>query len=304
MKISVVIPTYNAQEYLPTLLDSLEQQTVEFELVIIDSTSSDDSVKIARMYTDMVIVIPKESFDHGGTRSRAAKMAVGDIIVFLTQDALPYNQYSIQNLINTFTNSDISAAYGRQLSYDKTNLFGKHLRKFNYTDSSYVRNIKDKNKFGIKTAFLSDSFSAYRRSALEEIGWFKNGLILGEDTYAGAKLLMAGYNLAYCSEAKVYHSHSYSIAEEFKRYFDVGVFHASEAWILDEFGKAEGEGFRYIKSEWRYLIKHKVFYLIPQFLIRNLCKYIAYKLGQSYLFMPAYVSQKMSMHSSWWRTRY
>jgi len=56
--------------------------------------------------------------------------------------------------------------------------------------------------YGIKTAFLSNSFSAYRKKALQEIGWFKDNLILGEDTYAGAKLLLKGYKIAYVRRQK------------------------------------------------------------------------------------------------------
>ena len=244
MLISIIIPTFNAENYLPKLLKNLKNQTVSFELIIIDSSSTDNTVTIAKDYTDKIIIIPQIEFDHGGTRTKAAKVATGDIIVFLTQDALPYNDQSIERILEPFNDSKVGAAYGKQLAYDETSLFGKHLREFNYTDTSYIRTLDDKEKYGIKTAFLSDSFAAYRRTALEKVSWFKDGLIVGEDSYAGAKILLQNYALAYCANAKVYHSHSYSIIEEFKRYFDIGVFHTREHWILETFGKAEGEGGR------------------------------------------------------------
>ncbi|MBL0721178.1 MAG: glycosyltransferase family 2 protein [Sulfurovum sp.] len=302
MSISIIIPTYNAEAYLLELLEMLKSQTISFELIIIDSSSTDSSLAIAQKYADKIISIPKAEFDHGGTRTKAGREASGDILVFLTQDALPYNSESIEHIVKIFDNPQIGASYGKQLAYKDTNQFGKHLREFNYGKESYIRELKDKNQFGIKTAFLSDSFASYRREALEKIDWIKDGLIVGEDTYAGAKLLLNGYSIAYIANAKVYHSHSYTIIQEFKRYFDIGVFHQREKWILKEFGKAEGEGGKYIKSEMKYLILNNLYSLIPQFFIRNGMKYLGYKLGQKYRLIPLKLIKKLSMHSFWWNS--
>ena len=300
MKVSLIIPTYNAAAYLPILLKTLEAQSITFELIIIDSSSHDKTVEIAKSYTDRVISIPRTSFDHGGTRTQAAKMPSGEYLVFLTQDALPCDTDTIAKILEVFDSPQIGAVYGRQIPYENTNLFGKHLRMFNYGNTSYIRTFYDREKYGIKTAFLSDSFTAYRKSALQEIDYFKNGLIVGEDSYAGAKMLMAGYSLAYSAEAKVYHSHSYTIIEEFKRYFDIGVFHKHEHWILDTFGKAEGEGGRYMKSEFRYLLQQHVYFQIPVFFIRNAMKYLGYKLGYHYQRLPSFLIRRLSMHKLWW----
>jgi len=300
-KLSIIIPTYNAQSYLPKLLESIKNQSIkDFELIIIDSSSKDKTVEIAKQYTENVVAIPQREFDHGGTRAKAAQMAKGEVLVFLTQDALPFDEFAIDNIVKIFNDEKVGAVYGRQVSYEETSHFGKHLRVFNYKDTSYKRDKRDISQYGLKTAFLSDSFAAYRKSALESIGWFKDGLILGEDTYAGAKMILAGHTLAYVAEAKVYHSHSYTVTEEFKRYFDIGVFHQCECWILDEFGRAEGEGMKYIKSEIKYLLNHGAWYLLPEFFVRNGMKYLGYKLGQKYKKIPTWLIIKLSMHHRWW----
>jgi len=304
MTISVLIPIYNASPYLEKLLNSLQKQSVTFELIIADSSSDDNSIKIAKKYTDNVIVIHQEEFDHGGTRAKMAKLAQGEIVVFLTQDALPYDELCIEKIVKVFEDEKIGAAYGKQVPYEETNLFGKHLRAFNYTDRSYFRDVSDIKEYGIKTAFLSDSFAAYRTTSLEAIGWFKNGLIVGEDSYAGAKMILEGNTLAYVSEAKVYHSHSYTIAQEFRRYFDIGVFHRQEAWILKEFSAPEGEGLRYVTSELSFLLKHKALYLLPQFILRNLAKYVGYKLGRSYKKLPESIIKSCTMHKTWWKRQF
>ncbi len=300
MKVSVIIPTFNASAYLLKLLESLSKQTISFELIIIDSSSTDDTLKIAKKYTDNIITIPHSEFDHGGTRTKAAKRASGDIIVFLTQDAIPFDTFTIENLLKPFQNKKVVAIYGRQIPHKNATLFAKHLRTFNYADTSTTRSLEDKKLFGIKTAFLSDSFAAYRKKSLKDIGWFKDALILGEDSYAGAKLLLEGGSLAYEAEAKVHHSHNYSMTEEFKRYFDIGVFHHCENWILKEFGKPEGEGTRYIKSELNYILHKDAWYLIPEFIARCGLKYIGYKLGQKYKILPKWIARSFSMHYKWW----
>ena len=302
--IAVIIPTYNASKYLSKLFKILRQQTVNInEIIIIDSSSTDNTVDIAKTYGAEIVIISKDEFDHGGTRTKAGKISKGDILIYLTQDALPYDEHTIENIVKPFQNDEkIGAAFGRQLPYPDATPFAKHLRLFNYPDKSYLRSIEDKEKYGLKACFCSNSFAAYRRAALEEIEWFKDNLIFGEDACAGAKLLLAGYKIAYMAEAKVYHSHNYTIVQELKRYFDLGVFHKSEHWLLEEFGRAEGEGKKYLKSELSFLFgKHKL-YLLPEFIIRNGMKFLGYKLGKNFDKLPTSLTRYLSMNKNYWDT--
>ncbi|MFA5239543.1 MAG: glycosyltransferase [Phycisphaerae bacterium] len=299
--VTIIVPTYNASKYLPSLLVKLKSQTFkDYELMIVDSSSSDDTVDIARAHQADVMTIPQSQFDHGGTRTLAAKKAKGDILVYLTQDALPYDEYAIENIIKPF-NSDIKigAAFGRQVPYPGASVFAEHLRSFNYPDTSYTRILEDRKNYGIKTAFLSNSFAAYRKSVLEEIGYFKSGLSFGEDACAGAKILLKGYKIAYVTEAIVLHSHNYTVWQDLKRYFDMGTFHRTENWLLEEFGKAEGEGIRYAKSEIKFLLKKKRFDLLPLSALRLVTKYLGYKLGTDYVrIRPLIAKTKLVVTSS------
>ena len=91
--ITIIVPTYNASKYLPSLLTRLESQTIrDYELMVIDSSSNDNTVDNAQSHRANVITITQSEFDHGGTRTLAAIEAKGDILVYLTQDALPYNE--------------------------------------------------------------------------------------------------------------------------------------------------------------------------------------------------------------------
>jgi len=303
MKVTIIIPTFNASDNLNLSLPFFEELSnhANFDVCFIDSLSKDDTLKrLVDCDLRLIGEVDPDEFDHGGTRTFYGRLSEGDIVLYLTQDALPFSVSDVERLVSVFHDKNVGAAFGRQIPYKETSLFGKHLRKFNYNDESYIRDINDKDLYGIKTAFLSNSFAAYRRSAMDEIGWFKDGLILGEDTYAGAKLLKKGYKLAYVADAQVYHSHSYTVLEEFKRYFDIGVFHNMEGWILDEFGRPEGEGMRYVKSELNYLFKHNAYYLFPEFIVRNAMKYLGYKLGRNFECLPKNVVKKFSMHHRWW----
>lgn len=293
---SVIIPTYNARKYIDRTLSILKKSPVVSEVVIIDSSPNkvdeaqgSDGVRVIR--------IEKDTFDHGGTRTMAGKAARDDILVFLTQDALPVGEDSIARLIKPLLDQeDIAAVYGRQLPYPDATVFATHLRHFNYPKDSCVKALEDKETMGIKAAFISNSFSAYKRSALDKIGWFTEGLMMGEDVTAGAKLLKAGYKLAYVTDATVYHSHNYSLTEELKRYFTIGAFHGSEKWILDEFGRPEGEGLKFVASELRYLVRQHRYHLLPISILRAALKYLGYKLGRNSGMLPKSIVRTFHLH--------
>jgi len=132
------------------------------------------------------------------------------------------------------------------------------------------------------------------------VGGFPKNSIFGEDMYVSAKMGQKGMKTAYCADAQVFHSHGYTFLQEFKRYFDNGVFHAKESWIQEEYGKAENEGFKYVLSELNFL-GLKYWYLIPSSVIRNLLKLIGYKLGKNERFIPLSMKKIMSMNSAFWQ---
>lgn len=297
---SIIIPTLNASRQLGNLLKSLRHQTIPCEILVIDSSSADDTARIAEADGVKVMTVKRAEFDHGGSRTLAAAEAKSDIVVFITQDAIPVNEYAVEKLLGPFADEKIGAAHGRQVALPDASPFAVHSRLFNYPESSSVRSFDDRHTYGIKTPFLSNAFAAYRKSAMDEIGWFRRGLISTEDTYAGARLLAAGYKLAYVSDATVYHSHNYSVVEEFRRYFDIGVFHKNEAWISETFGNAGGEGLRYLRSELKFLMQKGKFYLFPEFCIRNGMKFVGYHLGLHHPKLPMSIIKRLSRNPQWW----
>ena len=283
--LSIIIPTYFSGKKLKLLLPLLSNLNILNEIIIVDTDSKDDTIKVASNYTDKIIRLKKSEFTHGKARLKGALISKYNYLIYLTDDALPVNyngSNSLEVLLRSFNNDNVAAVCGRQIPFAETNPFGKHLRYFNYPEHSFERTYEDKEKYGFKTVFMSNSFAAYRRDYLEEIGWFPEDLMFGEDSHACAKLLMKGYKIMYNSDAVVYHSHSYSIKEEFKRYIEVGKFHSHQKWLLDEFGKPESEGIKFLKSEFRYLIKNGHYLSLLQQPFRAVAKYLGYKIGYTY----------------------
>lgn len=303
MRLSIIIPTYNPGESIKDIYKVLYPYTESpnSEVIIIDSSSTDGSIDFLRDKNIKIINIPKIEFNHGGTRNKAAQIAKGEILVYLTQDAIPVNSQSIEEIIKPLTkNKNIGMAYGRQLPHANADFFGAFARKFNYPDKSLIKTIDDKRKLGIKTVFVSNSFAAYKKECLMAIGGFPQDTILSEDTYVAAKMLKRGWAIAYVAEAQVYHSHNYTIMEEFKRYFDIGVFYGREKWILEEFAQAEGEGMKFALEQFQTIIKEKKFYLIPSFFLRTISKYAGYKLGIHEKKLPLILKKKISMNKQYW----
>lgn len=300
LRVACIVPTYNGRSDLARLLASLESQSIPFDLILVDSSSSDGTQELAKERVEKTVVIPSSQFNHGGTRQMMVNDYPGyDVYVFLTQDAYLEDVQSIERIVYPFSNDKVGAVCGRQLPHLDAGLLAQHARLFNYPEGTLTKTLKDAPVLGIKTPFVSNSFSAYRAKALEEVGGFPAHVILSEDMFVAAKMLLNGWSIAYAGDARCRHSHNYTLKEEFCRYFDQGVFHAREPWIRQHFGGAGGEGLRYVKSELKFL-GGTHFYLWPSAIIRNAFKLIAYKLGQQEKNIPIGLKKKLSMHKRYW----
>ncbi len=300
--VSIIIPTWNGEQWLEQLLIMLKRQTlVPKEILIIDSGSTDGTCEIACSYNARLVRISQEEFDHGETRTMAAGLTSGEIIIYMTQDAVPATRDALKLLVQPFLgNEKVAAAYGRQLANSEATVFSKHLRLFNYPDQSEVRCWKDRHLYGFKTVFISNSFAAWRRDVLAGHGFFPERQLFGEDTCALANLLENGYCVAYVSEARVYHSHNYSPVQDFRRYFDIGVFHACHREMLEKFGSPTGAGKKFVRSEIAYLRQRKKYLRLPESIFRSGAKLVAYQLGKRYKRLPKSLPPFLSLHRRWW----
>lgn len=299
----LVVPVRNPGTRWNRWLELLMTQTCRpTRTVVIDSSDDDTAAVQASKYGAEVVRIPPERFDHGETRRQGALMLDDCSVIFMcTQDAYFADSRAIEHLSRAFVDDGIGAAFGRQLPRPHAHAIEAHARHFNYPDRPSTRGFSDAPRLGIKTGFLSDTFAAYRREALLAVGGFPHPLVFGEDAVVGARLILAGWKIAYVPEARVVHSHPLSVTDEFKRHFDIGVLHASHPWIQQSLGRAGGEGLRFLQSEVRYLRRHDIVRL-PEAGLRTAAKLAGYRAGCAYRRIPNGICMRMSMNPRYWRT--
>lgn len=303
MDVQIVIPVYRPDDKFLALLASLQRQTVRNASLLILDSGTQEKYRAAFPIDARVEEIDHAMFNHGGTRQWATEIAPGkDVYLFLTQDAILSGNDAIEVLLRAFDSPEVGCAFGRQIPHGGADPFARHARQFNYGTASYLRSLADRRKYGIKTVFISNSFAAYRGDALRAVEGFPKHVILGEDMYVAAKMLLAGWKIAYAAEAVVYHSHNYCPWREFQRCFDIGVFHAQEPWLLAAFGQAEGEGLRFVKEEFFYL-RRETPLCLPMMVLRDAMKFLGYRLGRWARHIPLPLKRVMSMNPSYWKDR-
>lgn len=301
-RFAILVPTLNAGPLWDAWIAQLKSQTIKpRRVLVLDSASTDDTVRQAHLAGFEVVPVDRGQFNHGGTRQRGVEMLDKevDLLVCLTQDAVLASADALERLLEVFADPQVAAAYGRQLPAAGADPLASHARIFNYPPRSRTVTLKDRATLGFKACFLSNSFAAYRMRDLALAGGFPRRVILGEDATVAARLLMAGRSIRYEAGACVFHSHNYTPLEEFRRYFDTGVFHARSPWLLEAFGGAGGEGLRFMRSEWRYLMHHAPGQL-PMALLRNMLKLVAYRIGRLEKLLPVGMKRRMSMSRSFW----
>jgi rhamnosyltransferase len=301
-RVGLVVPTLNAGErWVECLARVRAQSLIPQRLLVIDSASTDQSVVLAREAGFEIVRIDRSEFNHGGTRQWAVEyLSDCEIIVFLTQDAIPASTESISEIVRCFADPSVAVAYGRQLPHEGATPIESHARVFNYGPRTFKKDSAAAKQLGTKAFFCSNSFAAYSRSVLLDLGGFRRDLILGEDMEFAARAIKAGYSNVYCATAPVYHSHDYTLAQIVERYFDLGVFDGRNPWMREQFGSHRGEGLRFIESELRYLAMNAPLE-IPRALIQTAGKLVGYRLGRLERLLPTALKRKLSMLPSYWR---
>lgn len=281
MSISLVIPTLDAQAEIGELLNRLLSQTCcPDEIIVVDSASSDSTVEIASSFDGVrVIEIDRSDFNHGLTRDMAFKESTGDIVCFMTQDAIPADNRYIENLVNPLlADNRVAISSGRQLPKKDARKFERLVREFNYGPTSNVRSKDDVSVMGIKAYFATDVCSAYRRSCYFELGGFGR-TDMSEDMLMAAKAVGEGYLVAYAADACVYHSHNLTPIEQFRRNFAIGHFLEINRELI-ACPSEIGEGGRLVKRVAKQLIEDRSFVELGAFGIDCLARFIGNRSGR------------------------
>ena len=307
MKIDVIITVYQPTEKLKQLLKAIRLQTVLPENIFLMHTEDGCDIAYAKEVCKGIpvqeIMVRKEDFDHGGTRDMAVRRSLAEIVVLMTQDAVPADRMLLERLTGVFLQDEkIAAAYARQKAGEDSHVIEQYTRNFNYPLESKVKSQEDLQKLGIKTYFCSNVCAAYRRDIYLQTGGFEKNMIFNEDMVYAASVINAGYKIAYAADAVVMHAHSYSYMEQLRRNFDQGVSQADYPQIFENV-KSESEGIRLVKKTALYLIEKKKPLQIFRLLILSMCKYLGFLLGKNYKKLPKWLIIKVSMNTGYWKNR-
>lgn len=300
--VDIVIPVYKPDDKFDRLMRMLKKQTYPVGTIFIVNTEEKYFPKKGYETWQNVRLhhIKAKDFDHGGTRDGAAASLCGDLILFVTQDAVPKDEYLVERLVAAFADEQVAAAYARQLPEKDCDLIERYTRSFNYPKESSVKSKEDLSRYGIKTFFCSNVCAMYRRSAYEKLGGFEKHTIFNEDMIFAGKLVQNGYSVAYVAEAEVIHSHNYTNRQQFHRNFDLAVSQAEHPEIF-KMASSESEGIRMVKSTAAYLIKQKKPWLVPVLVLRSASKLLGYRLGKNYKMLSRGLILRFTMNRAYWR---
>ena len=299
--VDVMIPTYKPGQEFAELLPRLLEQTYPIRSIRVVNTGKKFWNPAWEQLSDKIMVehIRPSEFDHGGTRRAMAESSDADLLLFMTQDAMPYDNACVEHLVEKFSLPHVKAAYARQLPRDDCRTLERFTRGFNYPEESDIKDAGDLPKLGVKTFFCSNVCAMYDRRTYEELGGFVESTLFNEDMIYAGHLVQAGYAIAYAADAKVVHSHNYSAIQQFHRNFDLAVSQADHPEVFAGI-RSEGEGIRLVKKNAGWLCRQGKPWMVIQLVWQSGWKYLGYLLGKRYQKLPKWVIPRCTMNPKYW----
>ncbi len=302
VKPDVIIPVYRPDIRLRFLVKRLEEQTVAPGRIIIMLTLDRGDSRLFVPEGCEVYTLPRRGYDHAGTRNLGAAYSESPYFIMMTQDAVPADRHLIENLMKGILEDGAAVSYGRQLAYRSSSFTEKLTRGFNYPEVSSVRTAEDIPSLGIKAFFCSNVCAAYDRDAFVQLGGFSAPAVFNEDMVYARSVLESGKSISYRADARVYHSHDYSVGRLFRRNFDLA---ASQRMHPEVFGdiSSEGEGVKYVmRVTGKLAASGHVFSVLP-FIFRCAVRYAAFFLGKRYNILPLPVILRCTDNPYFWKTQ-
>lgn len=300
--ISVVIPVKNGGADLVRCLDGIGAQRLEAELevVIIDSGSTDGSPDVARRAGALVHSISPTEFGHGRTRNLGAGLARGEILVFTTQDAFAADESWLARLVEPLSREQVAGVYGRQLPHDDASPPERFFLDFLYGSQPRVQRLEASGEPSFEETLFSNVNSAIPRRLWEEFP-FADDLVMSEDQEWSRRVLRAGYVLVYEPDAAVFHSHSYSLSDAFRRFFDSGV-SAERSYAAGRGGSLalRRAGREYARRELEWLWRTGNRRWIPYATVYEAAKYGGLQLGRRHRHLPLGLKRRLSALPAYW----
>jgi rhamnosyltransferase len=302
--ISILIPVKNGRPVLEQCLRQIgvQRTDVPVEVVVVDSGSTDGSRDVARRQGASVHQIAPEVFDHGATRNLAASYARGDVLVFTSQDAYAEDEHWLARLIAPLRDGpdDLAGVYGRQLAHHDARPPEQYFLDFLYGPRSRTQRLEDRSAISMENTLFSNVNAAIPRSVWERYP-FAEDMIMSEDQEWSRRVLLDGHAVRYEAQAAVRHSHDYTLAAAFRRFFDSGV--SAERSYTGGEGATAVVGRRaleYARGELAWLWRTGNARWIPYAALYEATKFVALQVGLRHQRLPARLKPRLSALGNYW----
>jgi len=256
MDATIIILTKNAGKNFFPLLERLSCQKFDgdYEVLVIDSGSTDGTKEVAKRYPVKMVEINPEEFHHGKTRNLGAGLSSGRILVYITQDALPLHDDWLQELTDELKEPDVAMVVGRQIPWQDAKPPEKFFYRY-YFPERRIEVVRNASDYYRDNMFISNVNSAIRREVWQGFRFLED-VVLGEDKEMARRILLAGWKIIYRPDAAVYHSHDFDLWSIFRRCIDSGMAMSqginvprSKNWVIQRLG--------YFVKEVRYIVARK-----------------------------------------------
>ncbi len=309
--VSIILLTLNGGQALADTLAALQRQTLQepggqaltYEIVAIDSGSSDGTVDRLRGYPLTLHQIPPAEFGHGRTRNLGARLARGEWLVYLSQDAVPADERWLFKLTRHLHEPQVAAAFGRQLPPRAVGPIETYFLEQTYPARSF-RHAPTKAEPGaapIRRIFFSNVNAAIKKAVWARCP-FPEDLVMSEDQAFARAALGAGYHLVYDPEAAVVHGHRYSLPQLFRRNFDSG--YSLRGIAGDGWADVARMGASYVWGELVYLARRGRWATMPYAVLYELVKSAGFAAGRSGHRLPAAWRPHLGLHRAYWLSQH
>jgi rhamnosyltransferase len=302
--ISVVIPTKNGGLGLDRCLAAVREQRLddEVEIVVVDSGSDDQTLAIARVHQAAVLEIAPSEFSHGRARNQGVSRSTGEVLVFLSQDAIPVGSAWLGRLTRPLAeHPELAGVYGRQLAHPEARPPEQFFLDFLYGPRPRIQRASHAGELSMETTLFSNVNAAVPRWAWERFPLAED-IIMSEDQDWSRRVLLAGCALAYEPEACVRHSHDYTLAAAFRRFFDSGVSAERSYLAGQELSRKvlRASALRYAREEVVWLARGGQRRWIPYAAVYESAKLAGLVLGANHRRLPTRVKRRFSALPSHW----
>lgn len=211
--VSIVFRALNEEKFFGQSLEACKKQILKdgktFEIILVDSGSTDRTLEIAKEYGCKIVHISRQEFSFGRSLNWGCEAAQGEHLVLISAHCIPDHKYWLQNLIAPLEEGVAEYTYGRQLGCEFSKFSEKQL---------FAKYFPEQSQIPQDGFFVNNANSALLKSTWKKIKFDEEVTGL-EDMVLGKALVQSGGKIAYVADAPVLHIHEESMSQTKRRYY-------------------------------------------------------------------------------------